>query len=574
VLKTSVDLRLTHVGEGAKARLVRHWQPNQRPRLLALSTGLVVLAVIGYPLAMLAWSSFTSAHGLSLAAWHLISTNQATTAIVHTVVVAGLATMLAVGVGIAMAILACRSDLPGRRVLGVLWAAPLLIPAYVTGLAWLGAYFRGGLSDQWVGIAWSWLEGPIGLAVLLGLQGCPLAYLLIRSVLSGQRVAELEEAARAAGASSLRTARDVMLPLLRPALVAATLLVFVMAASDFGIPAILGIPAGFSMVTTLIYAQLSFAGGQHAIASATALSSCLGVMGLVVVLALNRLSRPTGAGSRTIRGAAGAPLVTLGWARWVVFALAVAFSVATVGLPLLALVLEALSKGFTMSLSPTQWTAANLTAAVSGANLVALGRSVLLAASAAAVVAIGGGLIAVLARRGRVMGALSGLATVAFTLPGSVIAVAALLAWQHWFYGTLLIIVLAYLARFAVVGVRSADASLASLPEEQIHAAHVSGASRLRAAMDVVRPALTPGALAGFVLVFLLAVHELTISSLLYAPSTETFAVRVLNAEQGGDLALTAALAVVVTALTALVATVLLSSSRLRQLLVAGARDR
>jgi len=574
VLETGIDLHPTDVVAVVAALPGQRRRLRSRPRLLALSTGLVVVGLIGYPLATLAWSSLTGPRGFSLAAWRLLATSQATAAMLHTVVVAGLATVLAVGAGMAMAILATRSDLPGRRVLGVLWVAPLLIPAYVTGLAWLGAYFRGGLSGQWVGIDCSWLEGPIGLVVLLGLQGCPLAYLLIRSVLSGQRVAELEEAARAAGASSLRSARDVTLPLLRPALVGATLLVFVMAASDFGVPAILGIPAGFSMVTTLIYAQLSFAGGQHAIASATALSSCLGVMGLVAVLALNRLSTPTEAGTRTIRRAAGAPLVTLGWVRWVVFALAVGFSVATVGLPLLALVLEALSRGFTMSLSPTQWTAANVTAAVSGANLAALGRSVLLAASAAAVVAVGGALIAVLARRGPLMGALSGLTTVAFTLPGSVIAVAALLAWQHWLYGTLLIIVLAYLARFAVVGVRSADASLASLPEEQIHAARAAGASALRVAMDVVRPAVTPGALAGFVLVFLLAVHELTISSLLYAPSTETFAVRVLNAEQGGDLALTAALAVVVTALTALVATVLLGSRRLRQLVVAGAGDR
>lgn len=546
---------------------------RRKSQLLALWAGVVILGLIGYPLVRLAWTSLNGSSGFSFAAWRLLTTSQAKAAIVHTVIVAGLATVFAVGIGVAMAVLATRSDLPGRRVLGMLWVAPLLIPAYVVGLAWLGAYFRGGLSGHWIGIECSWLEGPIGLVLLLGLQGCPLAYLLIRSVLSGQRVAELEEAARVAGASPLRLARDVTLPLLRPALAAAALLVFVMAASDFGIPAILAIPAGFPMVTTLIYAQLSFAGGQHAIASATALSGCLGVIGLVVVFALNRLSTSTVVGTRSTRRATGTPLVNLGRARWPLFVLALGFSVATLGLPLLALVLQALNQGFTMSLSPAQWTAANITAAFSGANLTALGRSVLLAGSAAILVAGGGALFAVLARRSRLMNMLSGLSTVAFALPGSVIAVAALLAWEHWLYGTLLIIVLAYLARFMAVGIRSADASLASLPEEQVHAGRVAGARPVRVAMDIVRPALTPGMLAGFVVVFLLAVHELTISSLLYVPSTETFAVRVLNAEQGGNLALSAALAVVVTVLTALVAGMFLGSRQLRHLVMAGVSE-
>lgn len=540
---------------------------------MELGIGIVVLGLIGYPLARLGWSSFVGSSGLSLGGWGQLATGQFAIAIIHTVLVSAAATVVAVGLGTAMALLSTRSDLPGRRLFGVLWVAPLLIPAYVTGLAWTGAYFRGGLSDEWFAVSFGWLEGPVGLGLLLALQGSPLAYLLIRSNLSGQRIAELEDAARSAGASSLRALHDVTLPLLRPVIGAAVLLVFVMAASDFGIPAILGIPAGFSMVTTLIYAQLSFAGGQHAIASATALSAFLGALGLAVVLALTRLSRQSEASARNLRSRStmAAPLVHLGALRWLALSACVAFSALSVGLPLLALVLEALSSGFTMSLSPFNWTASNFASALSGADLASLGRSVGLAAAAALVVSLGGATVAVTARRGRrVTKALAGLTALPFTLPGSVVAVAVLLAWQRWFYGSLAIILLAYLARFAVIGVRAADASLSSMPSELVDAGRAAGARPARVALDVVRPALAPGMLAGFALVFLLCVHELTISSLLYAPSTETFAVQVLNAEQGGDLALTAALAVVVTALTVLVASALFATRRGRQLVGGG----
>jgi iron(III) transport system permease protein len=333
-------------------------------------------------------------------------------------------------------------------------------------------------------------------------------------------------------------------------------LVFVSSASDFGIPAVLAIPAGFSTVTTLIYSDLSFAGGANAISSAASLSAVLGVIAIVLVVVTNRIGR-VGSGTGRVGGRAfsSRPLISLGRFRAPVAVLCWVFLFLTTIVPFIGLLVTSVSPAFRMTIWPGDWVGTAYATALSGDNIAALGRSVILAAGAALVVAIGGAAVAVLLRRkGRLANASLALLSLPFALPGSVVAIAVLLAWQRWLYGTMLIILIAYVARFSVIGIRTSVATLGGLSEDLVEAARASGATSRRAAFDIVRPAMTPGMMISFALVFLLGIHELTMSSLLYGPSTKTFAVQVLAAEQAGEVALTAALAMLITAITVVVA--------------------
>jgi len=222
------------------------------------------------------------------------------------------------------------------------------------------------------------------------------------------------------------------------------------------------------------------------------------------------------------------------------------------------------SPAFRLTPWPGDWVGAAYASALSGDNISALGRSVLLSAGAALVVAFGGAAIAlVLRRRGRVASTSSTLLSLPFALPGSVVAIAILISWQRWLYGSLLIILLPMspALRSSASGPRRrrSEASPTSSSRRT-----VSGASPRRAMLDVIRPVMTPGIVTSFALVFLLGIHELTMSSLLYGPSTKTFAVQVLAAEEAGELALTAALSILITAITAIVAgaALLVRSSR------------
>ena len=530
---------------------------GERGRARLKVAGLVAgaLALVGFPLVNLVRAVLGGQGGPS-AAWHTVTTRPVGVALLHTVVVSGAATLIAVVLGVVMALLVARSDLPARRFFAGAWLMPLVVPAYVTGLAWLDAYYRAGLTDAVAHVAANWISGAGGVVVLLGLQGAPLAYLVVLAALSSSRMGDFEDAARSAGRSPAGVLWDVTLPLVRPAILGSMLLVFVSSASDFGIPAVLAIPAGFSTVTTLIYSDLSFAGGANAIASASSLSALLGLFAVVIVVMTNRVSRSR-SGPFTAQSGASSPrpLITLGRWRSAVTSLSVVFLFFTTVLPLAALFVTSVSPAFRLTPWPGHWVGSAYAAALSGDNIAALGRSVALAGAAGAIVALGGAAIALLLRRsGRLAGASATLVSLPFALPGSVVAIAVLIAWQRQIYGTFLIILLAYVARFAVIGIRTSSATLGGLSDDLVEAARVGGATARRATFDVVRPAMMPGIATSFALVFLLGIHELTMSSLLYGPSTKTFAVQVLAAEEAGELALTAALAVLVTGITLVVA--------------------
>lgn len=532
----------------------------------------VALLLVGYPLFELMSSAVTGPSGLR-GTWQEISTRPVATALLHTVVVSVVATLLATLLGVIMALLVARSDLPFRRWFAAAWVAPLIIPAYVTGLAWLDAYTQAGLTDQIAHLSAGWIIGPAGLAILLGLQGAPLAYLLILAALSAEGIGELEDAARVSGRAPIRVLWEITLPLIKTAIIGSMLLVFVSSASDFGIPAIVAIPASYSTVTTLIYSDLSFAGGAHAIASASSLSALLGLLAIILLVVTNHVGR-THSGTARSGGRASStrPLIALGPSRRFVAIGCLIILCLTTVIPLAALYVTSVSPAFRLELLPSHWVASAYTAALSGGNVAALGRSALVAGVAAAIVSVGGAFMALLSRRPNRLATFSSmLFSLPFALPGSIVAIAILLAWQRWLYGTLLIILIAYVARFAVIGVRTSVATLGGLSDDLIHAARASGASPRRVSRDVILPTLAPGIATSFAIVFLLGIHELTMSSLLYGPSTQTFAVAVLASEQAGQTALTASLAVVVTVITAVVAGIALFARSSRKIVAAEA---
>jgi len=226
----------------------------------------------------------------------------------------------------------------------------------------------------------------------------------------------------------------------------------------------------------------------------------------------------------------------------------VVYLVLTTVVPLIALVLTALTRAVGLSPVPANWTLDNFGRSIDARTLSALGNSLVLAVAAATLAVLLGALVVILARR-RGSAALPAIATVTFAVPGSTLAVAILLAYGGWLRDTLLLILVAYLAKLWVLGLRPLASSADRLPPELLFAARASGAGPLSAFRTVVLPIFRPVAAAAWLLVFIFALHELTMSSLLYGPGSSTLAVAVLNLQQLGDPTVTAALAVLLTAL-------------------------
>ena len=418
--------------------------------------------------------------------------------------------VLAVVLGTAAALVTERLGVPGARWLRLGIFAALLVPPFVNAYGWARAFGPRGLLDRWLGLQVPGLYGPLGIVLVLTVAATPLVWLIVAGALASRVEPDAERAARASGAGPWDVLRSVTLPLLRPALLSASVVVFVFAVNAFGVPAVLGTPAGFATITTRLYQDFALSASPVAFVRAITLALTLVVLAVAVVGAADALL----AGRSASRTGAAAGSAGRGRGRWLVTLVMGGLLVLFVGVPLVALVLQALTKAAGLAPVPANWTLANFQAALDARFRDGLVNSLVLATAAATVVSIIGSLGAV-ATRGRARG-LGTVVALGFAVPGSALAVAMLLAFGGPLRDTLLLILVAYVAKFWALGHRQVAGSLERLPPELLRAARASGAGPWDAMGSVAAPLLRPSLVAAWLVVFVFALHELTMSSLLY----------------------------------------------------------
>jgi iron(III) transport system permease protein len=519
-------------------------QPGRGPRLVAAVTvAAAVGAIVVVPLL-----------GMGRTVWaegrdqldDILSSPGLGAAVAHTFGLAATVTVLASVLGTALALGLRRPNVPGRAVWRVAVLVPVLVPDFVLAYSWLRAYGRAGFTADLFGWSWAGVQGPAGVTAVVAVNAVPIVYLITTVGLAARAEPALERAARVSGASATTVLWTVTLPLLRPALVSAAVLVFVLTLGSFGIPQVLGAPTGFSTVTTRIYANLAQSSEPSAFVEAVALALLLVFLAGLVAAPADAVLSPR---LRVTRTATTEPTAMPGrrLARRSTAAAVAAYLLLTSGWPLLALVSTAVTRAVGLAPGPANWTLDNFRMVLTARNGEALVRSLLLAAGAAFLLVLLGGCVAALerSRAGRSLGT---LVTLTLVLPGSTLAIGLLISYGRWLADTALIILLAYLGKLWAVAHRPISGALDRLPPDELRAARISGATLLTAGRTVVLPPLRPALVAAWLVCFLTALHEVTMSSLLYGPGSETLAVVVLNSAELGRVGVTAALAVGLTA--------------------------
>jgi iron(III) transport system permease protein len=505
----------------------------------AAACALVVVPVLR--LAAVAWSAGADQLG------QVLTSASFGAAVRNTLLLALAVTACAVPLGTALALALRRPDVPGRRGWQLAVLLPVLVPDFVLGYSWTQAYGPGGFTDTLLGRNWGGVPGAVQVGIVLVVGAVPVAYLVVAAGLATRAEPLFERAARIFGAGRWTAARTVTLPLLAPALAAASVLVFVLALGAFAVPQVLGTPAGFRTVATQIYADLSLGGSSEAFPEAVLLAVLLVVLALVCIAPVDavvgrlRVRRTPGADSvlpATRRTATGRGIAA-GIAAWLLL---------TVGLPLVALVLAAVTRAVGVPPTPANWTLAHFREVLTPRTAEALGRSAGLAVLAATVLLVLAAGVA-LVESGRAGRAVSTLATLTVVLPGSTLAVAVLLTYGQRLADPAALILVAYLAKFWAFAQRPLSGARDRVVADEWRAARVSGARPLTAVRTVLVRPLAPVLLGAWGLVLLTALHEVTMSSLLYGPGGETLAVVVLNSQELGRIGPTAALSVVLTAL-------------------------
>ncbi|MGI8998231.1 MAG: ABC transporter permease [Candidatus Limnocylindria bacterium] len=526
---------------------------------LGVGRGLALLAVaasfgvlIAWPLGLLAVEALGGGLAPILAALEPESVE----AIGNSLLVSTAVMVLALAGGLALAFLTEHARVARGGLLMIGIALPLLVPDFVSALGWTRAFGPAGLREKVAGIELPGLYGPVGIVLVLGSGAIPLAYLLIVAGMRSRAEPDLDRAARISGADRLTALRTVSLPLLWPVIAAAGGLIFATTMNTFGTPAVLGRPAGFSTMTTRIYSDLAFSSSDAAFERVLGLAFLLVAL-VVVAVAIADLLGPRAAQRASIAG----PGLQAAPAGWLSLTLAWAFVIVTVIVPLCALVLTALTRAVGLPPLPEYLTLANFGRAIDSRTLPALINSLLLAGMAA-VLCVALGAAAAIAPSGRWRRRWSGIIALGFVIPGSVLAVGVLLAFGRSLRDTLAIILIAYVAKLWALAERPIAGALGRLPVAVTLAARVHGADAPTTLRTVILPILAPTLAAAGLLVFIFALHEVTISILLYGPRSATLSVAILNLQQLGDPTVTTALAVLLTLMIVACAVPLLALRR------------
>ena len=485
----------------------------------------------------------------------------------RTLEVGFLSMLVSLALGLAMALLVAASDIRLKAALVFAFMLPLMIPPQITALAWMQLTGASSPLLRAMGMAPApGTPNPLysreGLILLMGIQHAPLVFITVAASLRRMSM-ELLDAAFLAGASRLQAIRWVILPLLAPALVAGGALAFVSAIGNFGIAAMIGIPARYTLLPVLIYERLaSF--GPTVLAEVAVLAVIVGGMALLGVL-LQRWLR--GQRDVTLDGLGGRPLV-LPLGHWRLAAETGAWLLLTLilVLPLTALLAASLTPAAGVRLTAETLTVANFHQVVFVQDVTrrAFVNSTALAGAAALLLALLAIPLAYLIawRPSRLTAVLDTLAELPYALPGVVLAVAFIMLLLQplpglgvSLYGTHAIILLAYLAAFLTLALRPTLAGMAQLAPSIDEAAQLDGAGLTQRLRHILLPLVGPMAAAGGILVFMTAFNELTVSALLWTSGTETLGVVVFNLNDSGYTALAAAVAcLAVVAILALMA--------------------
>jgi iron(III) transport system permease protein len=488
----------------------------------------------------------------------------------NTVTVAVAATVMAVLFGFIMGWILSRTNVPGRAALEQLMALPYYVTPLMGALAWslIGSPSGGFLNQVWRALGGGGhlidVTTPYGIAWVMALFEGSVAFVMIGAVMKSMDPA-LEEASQVLGAGRLRTMLRITLPLVLPGVLGAAIFVFAEMLGSFSAALVLGLPSRFYVVTTAMYQLVSQYPPQFPRAAAMGVS-LFAVMFAMVYVYRRVVSRGNYA---TITGKAFRPRVmNVGRLRWPLLALCGAYLGVAVVLPVLTLFYASVQRLATAFPKAGNFTLENYRTALSlDAVRSALWNSLLLGVGTASLGVIIMGFLAWMIYRSRLpgVGAIEYVLMFPQAVPRLVFAFGMLWAWLIFpipVYGTLWLLLIAYLTVFMPLGLRTISGVILQIDRSLEESAQMCGASWSYRLRTVTMPLLRPGLIAAWLLLFIASVRELGASILLMGPNSKVITPAIVESWFSTSTELTAAMALLQTLAVAIALVLLFTVAR------------
>jgi iron(III) transport system permease protein len=377
----------------------------------------------------------------------------------------------------------------------------------------------------------------------------PLVFLLMAASFRNMDTS-LEEAALTAGSSTFTTLRRVTLPLMRPAMFGVMLVMFVRGIEAFEVPALIGVPAKISVFTTKIFLAIHQFPSDFGLAGAYAVT--LLVISGAGVLIYQKMTRKEERFA-TVTGKGYRPrVIDLGPWKWVTFGTSFLIFLLAVILPVFILLWSSFIPFYGI---PSMELLSKLTLAnyhyvlTYPLALTAFKNSFYLSVASATTVMLLTSVIAWITVKSKIPGRLflDNLAFIPIAMPGIVLGVS--LIWVYLtlpipIYGTIWVLLLAYVTKFMPYGIRTASASMIQINKELEEASLASGGTWFQTFRKILLPLLMPGFVAGWIYISIISLRELSTSILLYSYNSTVLSIMAFDLWEGGQYTYVCALGV------------------------------
>ncbi len=525
----------------------RALSPLFKMKLFKIMALLAIVIFFLIPILRLVLLSFQVNNQLSLQNYaDILQDSKTWTVLLDTILIVIGSTFISVTLGVLLAWLVAYSDIRAKKWMQVFIILPFVIPSYISTLAWTQFLGANGLYGKMISILPFSLE-PInlysmgGIIFVLGFSHYPLVYLLSVSVFR-KVPREVEQAARVSGASGWRTFVKVTVPLALPGVASGGFLAFLANLDNFGIPAFLGIPAQIDVLSTYIYQQV-VGFGPSAFQRAATLSVLLGIIALFGIILQWLLLKKSKMLETTVEDKK--PRVYLGKSRKLIEILLWSFFLLTSLVPFISMMMTSLLSAYGLDFTWENISLKNYQFVLDTSPKAkrAIGNSIQLALIITVIgLVIGTAFAYYRVRKPSRWNQFSEMAiSLPYALPGTVMALSMIFAWMEpipgWnpgIYGSVMILFIAYFTRFLILQVRGSITAVLQVDVSMEEAAMVSGSNGWSKWRRILIPLLLPSILSGAFLVFLTALTELTVSSLLWSSNAETIGVVIFSFEQAG----------------------------------------
>ncbi len=450
-------------------------------------------------------------------------------------------------IGTTLAWINERTNTPFKSLFFALALIPLVIPGILFTISWiLLASPKIGIINltlmHWFGLS----SAPFniysmgGMIWVDGLHYSPAAFLLMTAAFRAMDPS-LEESAMMSGANVFQVLWRITLKLVWPAIFATVLILFVKAIESFEVPALLGLPVGIQVFTSAIYQAVHRYPSQVGLASSYAVTLLF-----ITTIGIYFISRLSSGGSKyaTMTGKGFRPRrIDLGRWRWLAAGVFFAYFSLIVVLPFLVLLWSSFQKFYAvpsieglsrLTLDPYRFV-------LSYPNLArSVGNSLMLALGSATVIMLITSVICWIVVKTKLPGRwlLDNLASLPMVFPGLVLGLALMIFYLNvdvGVYGTMWILLIAYVTRFMPYGLRFNTTSMLQIHKELEESAAMSGASWVTVFRRIILPLLKPGLLAGWIYIMIVSIRELSSSILLYSPGTEVISIIIWELWENGQ---------------------------------------